>query len=94
MPIQVTIFLSGTDVMYKKIVKSRCRLGYSAEMRVLYCKLGQFQKIREIAAGHLYQGLDQSTKGFLMFACLCSHPPVGISRNFCRGQAYSDPTQR
>ena len=26
-----------------------------------------FQKIREMTAGHLYQGLDQSTKGFLMF---------------------------
>ena len=38
-----------------------------AEIRVLYCKLSQFQKIREINAGHLYQGLDQSTKGFLMF---------------------------
>ena len=25
-------------------------------------------KTCEIAAGHLYQGLDQSTKGFLMFA--------------------------
>ena len=36
-------------------------------MRVLNCKLGQFQKIRQIAAGYLYQGLDQSTKGFLMF---------------------------
>ena len=41
--------------------------GYSAEICVLYSKLGQFQKIPEINAGHLYQGLDQSTKGFLMF---------------------------
>jgi hypothetical protein len=30
-------------------------------------KLGQFKKNREINAGHLYQGLNQSTKGFLMF---------------------------
>ena len=52
----------------KKIVKSRCRLGYSADMSVLFCKLGQFKKNREIAAGHLYQGLDRITKGFLMFA--------------------------
>ena len=53
--------------LQKKVVKSRCRLGYSAEICILYCKLSQFQKICEIAAGHLYQGLDQSTKGFLMF---------------------------
>ena len=39
----------------------------SAEIPVLYCKLGQFQKIREIKVGHLYQGLDQGTKGFFMF---------------------------
>ena len=30
-------------------------------------KLDQFQKIREINVCHLYQGLDQSTKDFLMF---------------------------
>ena len=30
------------------------KLGYSTEIRVLHCKLGQFQKIREINAGHLY----------------------------------------
>ena len=53
--------------IYKKFVKSRCRLGYSAEICVLYSKLGQFQKIPEINAGHLYQGLDQSAKGFFMF---------------------------
>jgi hypothetical protein len=53
--------------MTERFVKSRCRLGYSAEMRVLYCKLGQFKKIRENPAGHLYQGLDQSPQGFLMF---------------------------
>ena len=47
-----------SELIYKKFVKSRCRLGYSAEIRVLYCKLGQFQKIREMTAGHLYQGLD------------------------------------
>ena len=40
----------------------------SAEICVLYCKLDQFQKIREINVCHLCQGLDQSTKGFLMFA--------------------------
>ena len=34
-------------------------------MPVLYCKLGQFQKNREFNAGHLYQELDQSTKGFM-----------------------------
>ena len=50
--------------LQKKIVKSRCRLGYSAEIRVLYCK---FQKVREMTSDHLYKGLDQSTKGFLMF---------------------------
>ena len=55
---------SGKCTYLQKFVKSRCRLGYSAEIRVLYCK---FQKIREMTAGHLYQGLDQSTKGFLMF---------------------------
>ena len=39
----------------------------SAEKRVLYCKLGQYKKIRETAAGHLYQGLDQSPQTYLMF---------------------------
>ena len=55
----------------KKFIKSRCWLVYSTEIRVLYCKLGQSKKIREINAGHLgchlYQGLDQRTKGFFMF---------------------------
>ena len=61
--------------IFKKIVKSRQWLGYSAEIRVLYCKLGQFQKIREINAGHLYQGLDQSTKGFFMFELIATTGP-------------------
>ena len=52
------------------ISKNSSNQGYSAEKRVLYCKLGQFQKIREMNEGHLYQGLDQSTKGFLMFEIL------------------------
>ena len=29
--------------------------------------LANFKKVREINAGPLYQGLDQSTKGFFMF---------------------------
>ena len=56
-----------TNNELKKFVKSRCWLGYSAEIRILYWRLGQFHKIREINAGYLYQGLDQSTKGFFMF---------------------------
>ena len=39
----------------------------SAEKHDLYGKLSQFQKIREITAGHLYQGLGQSPQSFLMF---------------------------
>ena len=39
----------------------------SAEKRVLYGKLGQYQKIREITEGHLSFGLDQSPQSFLMF---------------------------
>ena len=30
-------------------------------------RLCQYQKIREITAGHLYQGLGQSPQSFLMF---------------------------
>ena len=37
----------------------------TAEKCVLQCKLGQIQKNREITASHLYQELDQSTKGFM-----------------------------
>ena len=48
----------------KKIVKLRCLLGYSAPIHILYCKLDQFQKIRETNVLHLCQGLDQSTKSF------------------------------
>ena len=50
-------------LIYKKFVKSWCRLGYSAE----YCKLDQFQKIREINVCHLYQGLNQKTKTYVPY---------------------------
>ena len=61
------LFMLITNNELKKFVKSRYWLGYSAEIRVLYCKLGQFKKFREINAGYLYQGLHQSTKGFFKF---------------------------
>ena len=47
-----------------KVLKESKR-NISAEKRILYGKLGQYQKIREIIAGHLYQGL--SPQSFLMF---------------------------
>ena len=50
-----------------QIHKKSSKRNISAEKRVLYGKLGQYQKIREITAGHLYQGLGQSPQSFLMF---------------------------
>ena len=45
-----------------------CWLRYSGEISIFYCKLDQFQNIREINVCHLCRGLDQSTKCFLLFA--------------------------
>ena len=50
-----------------QIHKKLSKRNISVEKRVLYCKLSQFQKIREIIAGHLSFGLDQSPQSFLMF---------------------------
>ena len=41
--------------------KNLSKRNISADIRLLYCKLGQLKKNREINAGHSYQGLDQST---------------------------------
>jgi hypothetical protein len=49
-----------------KVLKESKR-NISAEKRVLYGKLGHYQKICEIIGGHLYQGLGQSPQSFLMF---------------------------
>ena len=53
--------------IHKKIVK----LGFSAEKRVLYGKLGQYQKIRDITAGHLSFGLGQSPQSLKDYPSLC-----------------------
>ena len=47
--------------------KSKCVICY---FQTFLLKLSQFQKIREINTGLLYQGLDQSIKGFFMFVVL------------------------
>jgi len=51
-----------------QIHKKSSKRNISAEKRVLYGKPGQYKKIREITAGHLYQGPSQSPQSFLMFA--------------------------
>ena len=67
----IGLFLQLYDSNYissSQIHKKLSKRNISAEKRVLYGKLGQYQKIREITAGHLYQGLGQSPQSFLMFA--------------------------
>ena len=60
--------------------KKLSKRNISAKKRVLYGKLGQYQKIREINAGHLYQGLSQSPQSFLMFAAYCKFVVVKLGQ--------------
>ena len=52
-----TIFICTRDST--KVLKESKR-NISAEKRVLHGRLGQYKKIREIIAGHLYQGRDSA----------------------------------
>ena len=63
----VKIKIASIYINSSKIHKKLSKRNISAEKRILYCKLSQFQKIREITAGHLYLGLGQSPQSFLVF---------------------------
>ena len=64
---ELTIENSFYITTFQKICQIKALIRLLCWKLVLYCKLSQFQKIREITAGHLSLGLDLSPLSFLMF---------------------------
>ena len=62
------IEIAFIDISSLQIHKKMSKRNISAEKRVLYGKLGQYQKIHEITAGHLSFGLGQSPQSFIILA--------------------------
>ena len=59
--------------------KNSSKRNISAENAFYIANSANIKKIREITAGHLYQGLGQSPQSFLMFARLSKEVVVSKS---------------